>query len=117
MHWDDVLQEVLNRKDSTVRTKQKKSAVTEKYYLGEPCEGIYLTQREAETMAHIILGKTIHATGEAMGLSPRTVEFYLNNIKYKLHCRTRTDLISKVLNSGFMENLSDGIKKPSGKQC
>ena len=54
---------------------------------------IYLSKRESECLLQLSLGKTAKETARALDLSPRTVEFYLNNIKEKTDCRTRTELV------------------------
>ena len=74
-----------------------------RYYLGDAFFGAYLTLREAETMTHLILGTTIRDTAISMHISPRTAEFYINNMKHKLKCRTRTELISKIMSSDFLQ--------------
>jgi DNA-binding CsgD family transcriptional regulator len=57
----------------------------------------YLTDRQIGCLYHLVMGKTIKQTAEALKLSPRTVEHYLEAIKLKLGCRSRSDLISKAL--------------------
>ena len=54
---------------------------------------IYLSKRESECLFQLSLGKTAKEIGRLLNLSPRTVEFYINNIKEKTGCRTRTELV------------------------
>lgn len=90
----------LDQKNSYRQQKKKKN-----YYLQEGREGVYFTRREAECMVHCMHGKTIPGAAESLGLSPRTVEFYLKNMKVKLNCRTKSQLIEKVTKSYFLKNV------------
>lgn len=119
MYWEQILSEVLNkdypfgfygfipRKIVKSGAKQKKMTGKRKedmkiYALGTNYPHLYLTQREAECMLNLINGRTISATATALALSSRTVEFYVNNMKKKLDCRTKSDLIEKILKTDFM---------------
>ena len=52
-----------------------------------------LSARE-EQCAHCLLqSMSIKAIGRHLQLSPRTVEFYLENVKSKFSCKTKTELI------------------------
>lgn len=77
-------------KNNTINRKKRT------YLVHHP--GIYLTARETECMTHLIEGKTIKLTAASLGLSDRTVEYYLNNIKAKLQCRTKNELVSRLKN-------------------
>jgi len=59
---------------------------------------IKLTQRQLECLYYLVKGLTAKDTGEVMGLSYRTIEFYLKNTKAKLNCKSRVELIEKALN-------------------
>ncbi len=74
------------------------------YFLGARFPGVYLTQREAECMINFLKDKTVSEAAAILELSPRTVEFYLKNIKVKLECRTKSELIHKVRESDFPKN-------------
>ena len=74
------------------------------YKLGEKFSDIYFTIREADCMAHLLRGRSIKITADRLTLSPRTVEFYLKNMKKKLNCRTKYELIELVLQSDFLDN-------------
>lgn len=120
MYWNKVLGEVLSKQCSrnfiftNFKEKQLKTVVTKTskgkmYYLGEKFPGLYLTQREADCMLQMLRGKSVDGIAKAIALSPRTVEFYIKNIKKKLSCRTKFDLVDKIIDSDFMNYFSNKI--------
>jgi len=46
----------------------------------------YLTPRETQCVQHLLLGKKYQEIAESLGLSKRTVEFYMKNIMKKFNC-------------------------------
>lgn len=66
---------------------------------------ISLTQREAVCMVHIMKGKTAKEIGKEMNISHRTVETYIEKIKRKTGCWTRSKLVSYGFESGFVRNI------------
>ncbi len=58
--------------------------------------GINLSARELSCAKLLIQGKSARLIAEALFLSPRTIETHLQHLKEKLHCRTKTELISKI---------------------
>ena len=56
-----------------------------------------LSPRERECVKHLVQKKTAQETAILLDLSPRTVEFYLENIKNKLGCFTKQELYERVL--------------------
>jgi DNA-binding CsgD family transcriptional regulator len=123
MYWDKVLKEVLNknnpsfpltfthRKDASdgndnksgSNKSEKRKRKMKSYLLGDKYPGVALTQREAECMVQFLKGKTVNKTALALQLSPRTVEFYLKNMKRKLNCQTKSELIGKIVETDFMK--------------
>jgi PAS domain S-box-containing protein len=59
-------------------------------------------RRESECVYYMVRGMTAKQIGRKTNLSYRTVEFYLNNAKLKLGCRTKQALISKIFESGVI---------------
>lgn len=51
-----------------------------------------LSQREKECAKWFLKGGSAAQISKAMHLSPRTVEFYLNNMKNKLNCHSKQEL-------------------------
>jgi DNA-binding CsgD family transcriptional regulator len=45
------------------------------------------------------MGKTAKASAQQLGLSPRTVESYLETVKHKFNVSNKSDLIEKIFDS------------------
>lgn len=60
-------------------------------------KNIHITPRELQVLSYLFRGKSARETGEILNLSQRTIEFYLNSLKYKLKCRRKSDLIEQIL--------------------
>lgn len=54
-----------------------------------------LSKRERECMGLFLMGLGAKETAAKLGLSPRTVEFYFENIKAKLSCQTKQEIFIK----------------------
>jgi DNA-binding CsgD family transcriptional regulator len=112
-YWEMLIKEVTDE-DTQKRCDSDQGVTYElpseprhsKYTLGEPMNSVYFTQREAECVMQIMKGKTLHETGQNLSLSPRTVEYYLNKIKRKLHCRKKREIIQLVATTDFVKNFS-----------
>lgn len=60
-----------------------------------------LSPRECECIRYMMRGMTTKQMACVMYLSPRTVEGYITNVKNKLDCKNRYEIISKVLGDDF----------------
>ena len=81
------------------------------YYLGDAYPKLYLTKREAECMFWLMQDCTIAQAAFHMRLSARTVEFYVKNLKGKLSCQTKKELVSKILQTNLIAQLEkDGMQ-------
>jgi len=89
----------------------KKPSRRRNYFLDRPFEDIHLTPREAETMFWIVQDYTLAATAEKMSLSSRTIEFYVKNMKAKLRCANKKEMIEKILQTNLLQQLEqDGLQ-------
>jgi DNA-binding CsgD family transcriptional regulator len=58
-----------------------------------------LSRRESQCLDLILQSKIAKQISKELGLSQRTVERYIETLKSKLDCRTKTDVVIKVLTS------------------
>ncbi len=58
-----------------------------------------LSKRQLECLYYTTKGMTAKNIAEHFSLSKRTVEHYLENIKIKLGCQSKAELISKILDN------------------
>lgn len=63
---------------------------------------INLTPRESECLFLLIRGNTIKTIGKILQLSPRTIEHYVEQLRYKFTTTTKAELISKSIDQGFL---------------
>ena len=130
MYWTMVLEEVLNKKpttrtfvltniadftnrknalkqdiDASRQQANRRGKILKTYPLGEKFKNIYFTRREAECMVGLLRGNIINRVAMDLGLSPRKVEFYLKNMKNKIGCRTKLELIEIVKSSDFIKSV------------
>ncbi len=68
-------------------------------------KGIQLTQREITCVTLLLKNKTAAETADIMNISRRTVESYLDNIRFKLNCNSKIELINLFLKSKFLTAL------------
>jgi len=62
-----------------------------------PSKNTYFSKREIECLRLTVRGKTAKETAFMMGISQRTVEEYLTNIKTKIGVYSKSALIDKVI--------------------
>lgn len=70
-------------------------------HLGEYFGTTYFTKRELTVFRLVLLGKSSKVIAKTLKLSYRTVEGYIENIKIKLQCRTKGDIIYTAVNHGL----------------
>jgi PAS domain S-box-containing protein len=60
-----------------------------------------LSVRQSECLYYLVRGMTAKQIAKTLHLSHRTIEFYLDNLKVKFQCKTRSELVSKAFEMGF----------------
>lgn len=60
-----------------------------------------LSNRQSQCLYHLVRGLTAKQIAKVLGLSNRTIEFYLENLKEKFNCPNKSDLIAKAIEMGF----------------
>jgi len=64
---------------------------------------VRLSPREHECSYFLLKGKSAKEIAQVLGLSYRTVELHLMNIKRKLGCRKVSALVVKLIDLGYLE--------------
>jgi len=77
----------------------------EMFYLGEEYPGIYFTKREVECLVYLLEGHTLVSAAGEMGLSPRTVEFYVKNMRLKMGVHNKAELVKKIRKTDFVKHV------------
>lgn len=124
-YWKAIIQEVVNKeKKSTYPLRltntitrndpeddiEKPIKIIQRYYLSEPYEEVYFTSQEARCLLHCKKNSRYRAISQALNISERTVEFYLKNMRSKLSCKTKKELLQVSEEGNFFQQyaLIDG---------
>jgi DNA-binding CsgD family transcriptional regulator len=70
---------------------------------------IKLSNREAECLFFILRGKTVKLIARFLGISPRTVEEHVANLKRKFTSQNKHELIDKAIQAGFLNTIPEGL--------
>lgn len=62
-----------------------------------------LSGREAECLTWVSRGKSSSDVGAILGISPRTVDSYLEKVCAKLRVRTRIEAVALAVRSGWID--------------
>lgn len=68
---------------------------------GSQVDEVYLSKRETEVLRQIALGKSARVVGATLGISQRTVESHLENIKAKLNVYSKAELVDKAVHTFY----------------
>lgn len=82
---------------------------SESFVLSEPLTGITLTRREIQVLYLICHGSTNQDASARMGLSVRTTEYYIKNMRRKVAANSKSSLIRKILATDFMERIDASV--------
>lgn len=70
-----------------------------------------LSKRQSECLALLIRGYKSKQAAKVLGLSPRTVEHYIETLKIKLNCQTKTELLLTAMELGFAYEIPNSLYK------
>lgn len=76
-----------------------------RYYLGPDLDNVYLTLREIEVLKRILLGYSARQIGETIGISRKTVEGYIENLRTKLQSGSKGEIIATAIQFGLTQIL------------
>jgi DNA-binding CsgD family transcriptional regulator len=76
-------------------------------YVSKKYPHVYFTERELECASELVKNKNNREIAKSLKLSALSVEFYLDNLKMKLKCYERSELINKVLSYDLNLNFAE----------
>lgn len=65
---------------------------------------VYLTERERLCFIYFLLGKTAKEIADLLQSSPKTIETHMRNVKIKLNCNNRGELLKKAWEMGILSS-------------
>lgn len=94
-----------NRKTSSVQNGGRR----EYFILSEPLSGVPLTRRELQVLFLICQGLTNTLVAKRIGLSSRTIEYYIKNMRKKTLALNKADLVDQVLKTDFSTRVNEMV--------
>ena len=79
------------------------------YRIIKAFEWLNLSVRESECLFYLIRGKTAKSIAAKLNLSVRTVESYIDYIKFKMGCYTKEDLIGKAFDLDLIAYIPESV--------
>lgn len=89
----------------------KRKLLTGSYSIYQAEYDDVLTPRQMDCLFYLLRGKTSKQIAEALGLSPRTVEQYVEQLKHKFSCKNKSELIETAINKGFINVIPSDLFK------
>lgn len=70
---------------------------------------ISLSGRQSECLFFLLRGKSAKEISRIIQLSPRTIEMYFDQLKFKFNCQSKSELIEKAISYGYMNALPQNL--------
>ena len=87
----------------------KSIIISDNNYLQSKTNKLKLTIRETECLFFLMRGGTSKSIASRLGLSPRTIDAYTENIKIKFNCRYKAELIEKAMEYGMYHFIPNSL--------
>lgn len=76
-----------------------------RYYLGSEYPGVYFTKQEMHYLFYVMKGFSNKNIAVAMDLSVRTLTYYCENVRRRLQCKNRQELVNVLVDTRFAAHL------------
>ena len=86
--------------NSEIKSSSSKKTKQIIHQLKSTYDEFKLTPRESEALYYLMRGKTAKETAQRLNIHFKTVEKHHENIRTKLNCNSRSEVIEKAINSG-----------------
>jgi len=97
--------QVINKLGIIDRSIRGHSNTQIQYILSDNFQDFDISKREAVCLFYLIRGKTAKEIGLILGISKRTAEKHLESIRAKFNCESKSQVISKAIEMGFVNFL------------
>lgn len=97
----------LIQSDKKYRTKE--SSNQRSYIISPTRFNTTISKRELDCIFYLLRGNTMKMIAKILNLSPRTVETYLEQVRIKLKCTNRSELIETCLAEGYLNYIPSNI--------
>lgn len=87
----------------------KQNGNNRSYILSKPNLHKQLTDREMDCIFYLLRGNTMKKIAKHLNISPRTVETHLEQIKYKLNCANKSEIVEQCLAAGMLNYIPSVI--------
>jgi DNA-binding CsgD family transcriptional regulator len=84
---------------------------TNHYNLNENSNKFGLTNRERECVFLLIRGQSAKEIGTLLSLSKRTIESYIENIKNKMNCKNKAEILVKAVLNGYHNHIPASLNQ------
>lgn len=68
-----------------------------------------ISKKEGECLFFLIHGKTYKEIAEIQGVAPRTITDHIERLKFKLHCNSKSELISRAIELGYNHQIPSSL--------
>ena len=79
------------------------------YVLNQHYFDVRLTGRETECLFFILRGKSSKAIARFLNVSVKTIEYYIEQLKTKMNCSNKSELIEKSIFKGYLNILPNSL--------
>lgn len=86
-------------------------SASQHYLVNDDYPEVKFTKRESECLFYLLRGKSSTQIASILHISPRTVESYTEQIKQKMLCDNKSQLIEKAIEKGFINIIPPSIIK------
>lgn len=87
-----------------------------KLSLGPLFNNIFLSFKEARVLYFLLLGYSTPRISKTLTLSQNTINYHIKNLKYKLQCGSKGELVEKTVVSGISFTLFDRFLQNSHRE-
>ncbi len=87
-----------------------KNANIDRVYLNSVNEEIYLTQREIDCLRLLTQNLNYHQIAKKLDISRHTVQLHINNIRDKLKCTNKKELLDTVKSHNLLDEIDSDVE-------